>query len=217
MKALDLNGCNFGNLLVVKRVENTPSGKAQWLCRCDCGGSCVADSSILNSGHKVSCGCAAMTDLTGKRFGMLEVIIRTNNIGKKVAWTCRCDCGNPSTATTSNLLGGKSTSCGCVRTKHKGKGTLLYRTWSGIKSRCTNSKMDCWKRYGGRGIKMCDEWINDFSAFRTWALANGYKPGLTIDRIENDGNYCPENCQWITLSENVKKVRRKERAAKTSI
>lgn len=86
-----------------------------------------------------------------------------------------------------------------------------------MKSRCGNTKVPCWKRYGGRGIKVCDEWINDFAAFRTWALANGYKTGLTIDRIDNDGNYTPENCQWLTLSENSKKVRREERAKKASI
>ena len=86
-----------------------------------------------------------------------------------------------------------------------------------MKTRCHNPKTPCWKRYGGRGIKICDEWINDFSAFRAWALVNGYKPGLTIDRKDNDGNYSPDNCQWLTLSENSKKVRMDERIKKTSI
>lgn len=132
-------------------------------------------------------------------------------------WLCRCDCGKETISASSNLRRGVSASCGCVRIKHHGKNTSLYRTWGQMKSRCSNTKAPCWKRYGGRGIKVCDEWINDFAAFRTWALANGYKPGLTIDRVDNDGNYAPENCQWLTLSENSKKVRREERAKKASI
>ena len=85
-----------------------------------------------------------------------------------------------------------------------------------MKTRCTNPKCDSWERYGGRGISVCKEWMNDFGAFRDWALANGYKAGLSIDRKENDGDYCPENCQWLTVGENSKKARRDNAAKKTS-
>lgn len=209
MKAIDLTGQRFGKLVVLKRLENLPNGKANWECSCDCGGKTTSDTSMLNSGHKVSCGCAAFFDLTGRRFGMLLVIERALcNQKEKVLWRCLCDCGKETTSTSANLRRGLSASCGCVRTKHHGKGTLLYRIWSGMKSRCYNPKIDCWKRYGGRGISMCEEWKNDFAIFRSWALANGYKPGLSIDRKENDGNYTPENCQWLTVSENSKKARK---------
>jgi hypothetical protein len=218
MKALDLTGQRFGKLLVERCAGSTITGQRLWICKCDCGGKTTATSSILNSGHKLSCGCASFFDLTGKKFGMLSVIkIYPHRRKGKVLWICHCDCGKETISGSANLRRGVSASCGCVRIKHHGKNTSLYRTWGGMKTRCHNPKTPCWKRYGGRGIKICDEWINDFSAFRAWALVNGYKPGLTIDRKDNDGNYSPDNCQWLTLSENSKKVRMDERIKKTSI
>lgn len=208
MKAVDLVGKRFGKLTVIRRMENNSTSSAQWLCSCDCGGETVTTTSALNSGHKVSCGCASKHDLTGKRFGMLTVIEAAHNIGEKRAWKCKCDCGNFTTSTTSNLLRGGSTSCGCVRTKHMGKGTRLFRIWTGMKDRCLNPKSKYWKRYGGRGIKVCDEWRADFAAFRLWALSHGYASDLTIDRIDNDKSYSPDNCQWLTREENTKKANR---------
>jgi len=84
----------------------------------------------------------------------------------------------------------------------EGGAVRLYRIWKGIKSRCFNPKQQNYKRYGGKGIKICDEWKNSYLTFKSWALANGYRHNLTIDRIDSDGNYCPENCHWLTLSEN---------------
>lgn len=205
MKAIDLTGQRFGKLTVTKRIENNKNRHAQWLCACDCGEDTVATTSILNSGHKVSCGCLVKHDLTDRRFRMLKVLERAPNKGKKVAWKCRCDCGKTAECTTSNLLRGASQSCGCVRTKHMGKGTRLYRIWTWMKDRALNPKSKYWDRYGGRGIQINQEWATDFSAFRDWAMANGYRNPLTIDRIENDGNYEPSNCQWLTREENAKK------------
>ena len=207
MKTKILIGYRFGRLTVIKRVENNKSGSAQWLCECECGNECVATTSILNSGHKKSCGCGYLHDLTGQRFGMLTVVKRINSPDgcKKVLWLCQCDCGNTTESSTSNLKSGKSESCGCVRTKHNGKGTRFYRIWSGMKDRCHNPKSKYWSRYGGRGIKVFAEWRNDFSAFRDWALGNGYQKDLTIDRIDNDKGYSPSNCQWITREENAQK------------
>lgn len=217
MKAHNLTGKRFGKLVVVRRFGSSASGKAVWECACDCGGTCLADTSILNSGHKVSCGCSAMHDLSGMRFGMLIVVGRAENIGEKVSWICRCDCGRTATSTTSNLMGGKSTSCGCVRTKHHGKGTRLYRIWTGMKDRCLNENSKYMVRYGGRGIMICPKWAEDFDLFRSWSLRNGYREDLTIDRVDNDQGYCPWNCQWLTRGENSIKARRDNAAKKASI
>jgi hypothetical protein len=206
MKALDLTGQRFGKLIVVKRAENTESGSARWECVCDCGGITRATTSILRSNHKKSCGCVGKINLKGRRFGMLVVIEEIKERSHvRVLWRCLCDCGQFTKSSTANLTGGLSRSCGCVRTKHNGKGTRLYRIWAGMKDRCLNIKSKYWMRYGGRGITICQEWAKDFAIFREWALANGYENNLTIDKIDNDKGYCPSNCQWLTRAENAGK------------
>ena len=205
---IDLAGKKFGKLTVIKRTKNTQSSAAKWICRCECGEETIATTSILNSGKKISCGCAYMRDLTGRRFGKLTIIDRAPNKGKKVTWNCRCDCGNKTKAATSDLMLGKRVTCGCVQTKHLGSRTRLYRIWTGMKNRCSNPNSVEFKWYGGRGISICQEWLDDFTPFRDWAMANGYKSHLSIDRVDNDGNYRPSNCQWITVAENTSKAQK---------
>jgi len=149
-------------------------------------------------------------DLTGQRFGRLTVqkIAGRNNQGG-IVWSCVCDCGNVVKVTTGCLNNGHTTSCGCYRrdnttmrkTVHGGRKTKLYKVWQGMRERCFYPSHSFYKYYGGRGITVCEEWANSFEAFREWALANGYRDGLTIDRKNTDGPYSPDNCRWATQKE----------------
>ena len=142
-------------------------------------------------------------DLTGRRFGRLTVIEESGKLGKKVAWLCKCDCGNYKRVRAHHLKGGQITSCGCYQREqtstHHLSYTKLYRAWASMKDRCYNTNAVEYCRYGQRGIKVCEEWRDHFESFAEWAYANGYEEGLSIDRIDVNGNYEPSNCRWVDM------------------
>lgn len=153
-------------------------------------------------------------DLSGQRFGRLVVLARDGSSPRGGAkWRCRCDCGTGRTVLGTSLRSARTVSCGCfvrehnaeIATTHGLTDHPLYRIRSGMLFRCHNPKSTFFHRYGGRGIEVCPVWRASAATFIEWALANGWQPGLTIDRINNDGNYEPANCRFVSRGENARK------------
>lgn len=162
-----------------------------------------------------------VVDITGYRFGRLTVIERADNDKQGNAqWLCRCDCGNKKIVRGKALRKGRTSSCGCLLaqsssqrmtkmlTKHGYSGSKLYRVYYGMLRRCDNPKEKEYHNYGGRGITVCQEWRENVERFIEWALVNGYRNGLQIDRKDNDGNYEPSNCRFITTIDNCQNTRK---------
>lgn len=185
-----------------------------WLCKCECGNTKSIRPDALTSGATKSCGCDTYNsehfraDLSGKRFGRLEVIKYSHSDSHRVPhYLCHCDCGKEKIISSQSLKKGLTVSCGCYHRenhrKHSMSQTRLFSIWHKMKERCYNENHVQYHRYGGRGITVCDEWKDNSKAFFDWALSSGYSKDLTLDRIDNDGNYSPDNCKWSTAKEQM--------------
>ena len=226
----DLTGRAFGRLMAEARIASSANGKTMWRCRCSCGQVVEVLANSLVSGRTRSCGCfrrecvaevgaGRIINLTGRRFGRLLVSERGDGLSTEEArWRCRCDCGRITEVRSSTLRHGTTRSCGCLARElararavvHGASTTPEYEAWHSMKQRCTNPNHAAWANYGGRGIRVCDEWLDSFEAFLVHVGPKPH-PRLTFDRINNDGNYEPGNVRWATWSQQNSNQRRRKR------
>ena len=236
IKFKNIAGMKFGRLTALE-VFKKDGKRTIWKCQCECGNVSYSNVTNLINGTTKSCGClqkensskATFKDITGKRFGKLVAIERIGSRNGKALWRCRCDCGKYTDVPGSALRSGGTKSCGCLHNEriketnvtHGMTKTRLYRKYQHMKGRCYTKTDSRYMDYGGRGIKICDEWLgeNGFENFYKWAIENGYSEDgntwdNTIDRINNDGDYCPENCRIVNqlVQSNNRRTNRLETA-----
>lgn len=214
-RLIDITGQRYGKLTVLSLYSKDSKGNTKWLCKCDCGNELVCIGYDIKRGRQIACKECTLhkKELIGQKRNHLTVIdyLGSDKRYKKVKLKCRCDCGNEIEVLATLFRNDIVKHCGCMTkelkkeasTKHGKCYSRIYKIYEGMKTRCYTETCRNYKYYGERGIKVCEEWLKDFMSFYNWAMANGYKDNLTIDRIDVNGNYEPSNCRWADNSLQV--------------
>lgn len=210
---IEIVGETFGRWRVLEFM-----GGIKYRCECECGTVSIVASQNLRRGISQSCGCFKVDKLSkrsiakieGQRFGRLVVLgMEGKNQRGHSMWRCQCDCGKTPLFAATRLITGTAKSCGCFfleqATTHGLSGTKTYDIWISLKQRCSNAKLKSWPNYGGRGIKVCDRWLSYENFLADMGEA---RPGYSIDRINVNGDYEPNNCRWATKEQQVNNTRR---------
>jgi len=210
----NLAGQKFGLLTMQEYVGKNKYRQARWTALCDCGNTCTVTGTKAKSGHTTSCGCQAVNvvvDMIGKKFNRLTVLSREvlhTTTDRAYAYKCQCDCGNTTIVLGSKLRNGTTKSCGCFIAEHAStmnlthgqSGSGSHRSWLAMRVRCSNSNNKDWEYYGGKGVVICARW----DRFENFFEDMGERPeGKTLDRLDPEKAYSPENCRWATPMEQV--------------
>lgn len=214
MKKTNYIGMTFGSWKVIdydtQKCQETKN--TYYVCQCSCGQIKSVYGMSLKNGKSTQCKSCSLTkypdqNMIGMRFGNLTIIKLEKREKGNSYWLCKCDCGNNKIVLGRSLFHGNTRSCGCLQKEtaseifstHKMSNKRIYHTWENMISRCYYTKDMSYRAYGGRGITVCDEWKSSFETFYNWAVSHGYSDTLTIDRINVNGNYEPNNCRWVDM------------------
>lgn len=213
----NLVGRQFNNWLVIS-FSHKDKKRNYWICECQCEKKTrrIIDTYPLVHNIRKSCGCLPRTNITGQVFHKWKVLKYSHTTNKSY-WECQCECGNVNIKRIDQLTTGISKDCGCGK-KFKMQGVVpsavegemqsrIASIWYGMHHRCQNPLHRNYDLYGGRGITICSNWY-DYDNFKEWAKSSGYKNNLELDRIDNDGNYEPSNCRWVTRKQQCNNTSR---------
>lgn len=220
-------GEQYGELTIIDDYYDKVKKCRMVRCKCSCGNEMVTRRYKVINGKVKHCSARGhntkMDDpkYIGQRFGKLTVIgFEYDEHTASVKWKCKCDCGNERTDFPFRIKSSQVDKCiecatkesaeraSKINTRHGMSGSRIYNIWSGMIARCYNPSSDSYKYYGGRGIKICDDWRESFEAFYAWAITHGYQEDLTIDRLDFNGNYEPDNCRWATYKQQAENKRK---------
>jgi hypothetical protein len=208
-------GDKFNMLTFLSATDKRSDRKVIGLFKCDCGKTTEKKISNVVRGKVKSCGCFQSSKITANlakmkncKFGNLTFTGDTKIVNKRRIGLFRCECGNFTELRTDSVFNGSINSCGCLKRNLFGLSSVdyekLFDVWQNMKNRCYNESSERYYTYGARGISVCEEWKDNFHAFAEWAVKNGWKPSLSIERKDLDEDYCPDNCTFITMKEQAR-------------